>query len=165
MPDALTGHTVQLDHQISLREHYDAMLAERQLRYELLYTSMKEFNQERDRRYAEVSAARAEALKIKEQADRDALQLDREARTYRDEQTNKLREQINNERGLYATHAEVSAVVKEMQAIISPLTAYIQSQQGRSGGVDHTRTIIYTSAAFIATLLTIGGVLFAVLGR
>ena len=67
-------------------------------------------NQERDRRYAEVSIEREKALKIKEKADEKALSLARDIQTYKDLQANQLREQINNERGLYATKDQLDAL-------------------------------------------------------
>lgn len=110
---------------ITLREYFDAMLA-----------ADRRFDDERDRRYSEVAAARAEALKIKESGDAKALELAREIQTYKDEKANELREQINQERGLYATKAE-----------IAPLTAYVLSEQGRFKGVG-----------------SVGGIVMAVLG-
>lgn len=53
---------------------------------------------ERDQRYAREAELRAEALKIKQEADDQALALAREGQTYRDEQANRLREQIAAER-------------------------------------------------------------------
>lgn len=95
---------------------------------------------ERDRRYAEVSAEREKALVIKDTANRDALTLARQAQVYRDEQANKLREQINSERGLYATKDDLANAVRETAAAIKPLAEFVSSQQGRSGGVTETRT-------------------------
>ena len=65
------------------------------------------FEEERDRRYTEVKNAEEKALRIKEQADRDALGLAREIQTYKDEKANELREQINSERNLYPTKAQL----------------------------------------------------------
>jgi len=79
---------------------------------------------ERDRRYAEVALARAEALKIKEEADKTALGLAREIQVYKDEKANELREQINSERGLYVTKTE-----------LEPIKAYIAGQTGRGLGM------------------------------
>jgi HD superfamily phosphodiesterase len=53
---------------------------------------------ERNRRFEREAELRAEALKIKQEADDQALSLAREGQTYRDEQANKLREQIGQER-------------------------------------------------------------------
>ncbi len=82
------------------------------------------FMAERDRRYAEVNIEREKALKIKEVADLKALDLAREIQIYKDEKANELREQINSERGLYVTHAEME-----------PVKAYISGQTGRGIGM------------------------------
>jgi vacuolar-type H+-ATPase subunit H len=100
------------------------------------YIAELRFHTERDRRYMEVAAARAEALKIKEEADKTALGLQRDYQTYKDERDNRLREQISDERGLYVTKSELVAAVKEMQATIAPIATYVASQQGRSGGLN-----------------------------
>jgi len=82
------------------------------------------FNEERDRRYAEVNIEREKALKIKETADLAALGLAREIQNYKDEKANELREQINSERGLYATNKD-----------IDPIKSYVSSQTGRGLGM------------------------------
>jgi hypothetical protein len=71
---------------------------------------------ERDRRYAEVNTEKEKALKIKEEADKAALGLAREIQTYKDEKANELREQINSERGLYATKGDLQAAVEKIEA-------------------------------------------------
>jgi hypothetical protein len=114
---------------IPLREHLEALRA-----------ADAELSAERDRRYAEVSVEREKALRIKDTADRDALALARQAQTYRDEQANKLREQINSERGLYATKDDLANAVREMAATIKPLAEYVTSAAGRSGGAAEVRT-------------------------
>lgn len=83
----------------------------------------EKFQNERDRRYTEVNIEKEKALKIKETADLAALSLARDIQIYKDEKANELREQINSERGLYVTHAE-----------IKPVLDYVASQQGRSTG-------------------------------
>jgi preprotein translocase subunit SecF len=103
----MTGETVPL------KEHLEALRA----------ADMR-FNEERDRRYAEVNIEREKALKIKETADLAALQLAREIQTYKDEKANELREQINSERGLYATNKD-----------IDPIKSYVSSQTGRGLGM------------------------------
>lgn len=104
----MTGETVPL------KEHLEALRA----------ADMR-FNEERDRRYAEVNIEREKALKIKETADLAALQLAREIQTYKDEKANELREQINSERGLYATNKD-----------IDPIKSYVSSQTGRGIGMN-----------------------------
>jgi hypothetical protein len=103
----MTGETVPL------REHLAA-----------LREADHRFNEERDRRYAEVNIEREKALKIKETADFAALGLAREIQNYKDEKANELREQISSERGLYATNKD-----------IEPIKAYVSSQTGRGLGM------------------------------
>ena len=103
----MTGETVPL------KEHLAALRA----------ADMR-FEEERDRRYSEVNIEREKALKIKETADLAALQLAREIQTYKDEKANELREQINSERGLYATNKD-----------IDPIKSYVSSQTGRGLGM------------------------------
>ncbi len=102
------------DGTVSLKEHLAALRAA-DIRLE----------EERDRRYAEVNIEREKALKIKETADLAALQLAREIQSYKDEKANQLREQINSERGLYATNKD-----------IDPIKAYVSSQTGRGRGMN-----------------------------
>jgi hypothetical protein len=83
------------------------------------------FDQERDRRYAEVNIEREKALKIKEEADRRALELAREIQAFRDEKANGLLELVKSERGGYATNKD-----------IEPLKAYIAGQTGRGLGMN-----------------------------
>jgi len=94
------------------------------------------FDEERDRRYTEVGQEREKALKIKEQADRDALELDRQIRNYKDEKANQLREQLGQERGLYATKEDIKAVGDKFDAVVAPILTYIAGQQGRSSGLN-----------------------------
>jgi hypothetical protein len=109
---------------VSLQEHLIS-LREADLR----------FDAERDRRYAEVALEREKALKIKEQADRDALELDRQIRAYKDEKANDLREQLGKERGNYATKDDVIAAVGKIDATLIPIATYVASQQGGSKGM------------------------------
>lgn len=115
------------------------------------------FNFERDRRYTEIKQAddrrltevaieREKALKIKEEADRTALELERVSRDYKDEKANQLREQIGGERTLYATKDDLLVAVREVMATIKPLGEFVSRTQGRSGGIgdtlDFTRIVI-----------------------
>lgn len=92
------------------------------------------FHEERDRRYAEVAAEREKALDIEKSARAEALQLAREIQTYKDEKANELREQINNERGNYASKSDLQAAVEKIEETIKPIAAFVAGQQGRSGG-------------------------------
>lgn len=101
--------------------------------YTQLREADKRFYEERDRRYTEVNIEREKALKIKETADLAALGLAREIQTYKDEKANQLREQINSERGLYASKDDLAAAEDKIMANVRPLSDYIASQQGRTG--------------------------------
>lgn len=118
----------------TLKQHLDVLndtihrlTIERDRRY-------TEVNEERDRRYKEVAEEREKALKIKEQADRDALELDRQIRAYKDEKANELREQLSHERLGYASKGDLVASVQRIEEIIKPMSIYITQQQGRSSG-------------------------------
>lgn len=116
----------------------------------------KEFNEERDRRYAEVNVEREKALKIKETADLAALQLAREIQTYKDEKANELREQINSERGLYATKNDLRTTENTILARIEPLSRYVNTQTGHQSGTIQTRDStrqLYTMAISLLVLL------------
>jgi len=123
------------------------------------------FGAERDRRYTEVKNAEEKALKIKEEADKTALGLQRETQTYKDEKANELREQIGNERGLYVTKAEVSAIAEknhsEIQALgskieaqLAPVLSFVSAQQGNvSGRVDQQRLVQWLVYLLLAGLV------------
>ena len=126
---------------VSLREHFQA-----------LRKADRRFDQERDRRYAEVALARAEALRIKEAGDAKALVLAAEIQSYRDEQDNKLREQINSERGLYSTKEEMRASEDKFAALIKPLADYVTAQMGQAKGIGQSWGVLLgvASASVVA---------------
>jgi Flp pilus assembly protein TadB len=117
----------------------------------------KEFEIERDRRYSEVNIEREKALKIKEEADKAALGLAREIQIYKDEKANQLREQINSERGLYATKADLISAQRELTASIAPLSIYIQGQAGenKKGETSRVTTVAIVSIAY-SLVATVG---------
>ena len=123
---------------------------------EALREAEKKFQNERDRRYAEVKAAEEKALRVKEQADDRALGLAREIQTYKDEKANELREQINSERGLYPTRTELQSALDAIDASLKPLVEFMQSQQGRHGGTLDTRELVFA-------LIGVAGVIIGVL--
>jgi hypothetical protein len=98
------------------------------------------FEAERDRRYTEVNVERETALKIKETADRAALELAREIQTYKDEKANELRSQIEKERGTYVTQEQLVAITREYATAIKPLADFVARQQGREGGQEYQRS-------------------------
>jgi len=125
------------------------------------------FDEERDRRYAEVGVEREKALRIKEKADDRALQLAREIQQYKDEKANELRAQIESERGVYISREEytiahlaleekLAAAVRSLEATIKPITEFIAAQQGRSVGIDNfTKTLI----AVVGLVLVVAGLI------
>lgn len=136
------------DH-VSLREHLEMRIAyEQQLRHA------------DDRRYSEVNIEREKALKIKEEADKAALALARDIQVYKDEKANELREQISSERGLYTTKPELQSAIEKVEALLAPLTAYVNAQQGRSGGVGASWNVLVSVAL---ALIALAAVLVAVL--
>lgn len=83
------------------------------------------------------------------EADTKALGIASEGQTYRDEQSNRLREQINSERGIYATKAELQAAMREIVA--------------GSAKKSETSTAFWFS--MIAASAAISGVVVALLSR
>lgn len=107
--------------------------------------------EERDRRYAEVNVEKEKALKIKETADLAALQLARADQTYKDEQANKLREQINSERNIYVTQDQLTASVREMTSLVKPVAEYVSSQRGGR----ESKATLYTGVLLIAAVMSV----------
>ena len=131
------------------------LFEERTLRLQDRIDADDRFQSERDRRYAEVALEREKALKIKEQADRDALGLAREIQTYKDEKANELREQISRERGEYVTQSQLKGVTDKVEATMKPVLDYVSSQQGRSGGLNQGWTVLVAMVGLVATILGI----------
>lgn len=98
------------------------------------YTTVHEYERrlgdERDRRYAEVNVEREKALKIKEEADKVALDLARQIQTYKDEKANELREQISSERGSFATKEDIANLADKFEALVHPLQAWQSKAMG-----------------------------------
>lgn len=133
----------------------------------------EKYEAERDRRYRELREADQRALQIKEQADRDALELDRQIRSYKDEKANQLREQLGAERNQYMSRTEYTsahiALQNEMKsgydrldAMIKPISEYVASQQGSTTGKDSQQKLVVMLVGLFVSLLTIGGILVAV---
>jgi hypothetical protein len=106
-----------------------------------------------------LSLADQRALQIKEKADRDALELDRQIRAYKDEKANELREQLSSERGNYASKEDLAAAVGKVEAQLGPVLAYVASQQGRSGGLTSGWGWIVGGVAVVGTLVTVAAML------
>lgn len=122
----------------------------------------EKYDLERDRRYAEVKNAEEKALKVKEEADKTALGLQRENQQYKDEKANQLREQIGSERGLYATKQDVVAAVEKVQASITPLVTFVSNAQGRSAGLNSGWVWILGALGAVSTLASMAGALVVV---
>jgi hypothetical protein len=144
--DPAAGTSTATD--VSLREFF-AVVRDADLRFD---AERDRFFEERDRRYTEVGIEREKALKIKETADLAALGLAREIQTYKDEKANELREQINSERGLYATKDDLTAVSEKLEATIKPLAEYVSGDRGRNSGIGLSANIVVT----IVTILIAG---------
>lgn len=99
--------------------------------YSELRLADQRFLDERDRRYSEVNVEKEKALKIKETADLAALGLAREIESYKEEKNNRLREQIDSERGSFVTRAEMK-----------PVFEYVSQQQGAASGRLDQRTLV-----------------------
>ena len=157
--DTLRQHFLDVDrireeHRREIAALYDRIYDERDRRYA-----------ESDRRYAETNLEQEKALKIEKQASRDALELDRTIRDYKDRSMNELREQINSERLLYATKDDVKSVVKELEATLNPVVAYVAAQQGRSGGLTAGWGYLLATIGALGTLLAIGITLLTLVRR
>jgi hypothetical protein len=144
-----TNHRLKREGTISLQEHWEALEA-----------ANEKFLNERDRRYSEVSAEREKALKIKEEADKDALGLAREIQSYKDEKANQLREQINSERGSFASKDDLAAAMREIQAMITPLTTYVAGMAGQTKKAETLQgNTVAVISVFYGIVATIGVIL------
>jgi hypothetical protein len=130
---------------------------------EALRSAEEKFQLERDRRYTEVNIEKEKALKIKETADLAALSLARDIQIYKDEKANELREQINRERGFYASKNDVTASAEKIEAIIAPLLTYVNQQQGRGGGISMMGAIVVGAFIVLSGISAIAGLLYAML--
>jgi vacuolar-type H+-ATPase subunit E/Vma4 len=74
-------------------------------------------------------AADQRALQIKEEGDAKALNLAREIQTYKDEKANELRSQIEQERGTYVTHTQLTSEVEKIEAVVQPLAEYVTGER------------------------------------
>lgn len=109
-----------------------------------------------DRRYTEGNELRAMALKIKETADRDALELDRASQAYKAERYDVRSEQSLKEAGIYATRDDLAEVVNTFKKSLKPIEDFISNLQGATQGGQITMGKV---AALIAATGTIIGIL------
>jgi hypothetical protein len=127
---------------------------------EALRLADKEFLLERDRRYLEVALEREKAVRIKDDADKRALGLSRDAQTYKDTKANELREQINSERGAYALKTDITAISEKMDSALRPIMEYIAADRGRGIGALDNRATMAWVVAFVIALIAIGSFAF-----
>jgi len=111
------------------------------------------FLAERDRRLTEVAAEKQKALEIKHRADETALNLSRDAQKYRDEQANKLREQINSERNLYASKADLSNTEEKLEALVQP--ALVAMQQAAGSTITRAQVVVMLTVAVAVISLVV----------
>ena len=132
---------------------------------EALRIANDKFEAERDRRYHEVQEARDEAVRVKEESNREALRLARVAQDYRDERDNRMREQINLERGSYATKAQLDEFGQRLQAAMDamedsyqaahkPVADYVAAQLGRRAGIGESTHVIYALLVLGVAVIT-----------
>lgn len=106
-------------------------------------------------------AADQRALEIKQRADEQALGLAREAQTYRDEQANRLREQIAQER-VEAREREAQFLTKEeyerrhddLVKLVNGLATVQAEGGGRSAGLDKLIAYGIGAAAVVVAVVS-----------
>lgn len=118
-----------------------------------------------DRRYTEGNELRAMALKIKETADANALELASESQTYKEARNDATREQNLKETGVYATRDDLAEVVKGMEKALKPLVDFVSSQQGVTRGGQLTMKNLYAAIGATGAIIGIIVVLFNVLAK
>ena len=123
--------------------------------HDALRSMQEKLDNERDRRYAEVSLEREKALKIKERADFAALDLAREIQAYKDEKANQLREQINHERGQYASKSDLRAAIEKLEETLKPVVAFVAAAQGIRIGIADSRHLLTWLLGLALAVLTI----------
>lgn len=154
--DPAAGSSAATD--VSLREFVRAnsdanlrlvlrLIDERDRFYVSQHDHFKDLLHERDLRYQAVDIERDKA-NVLARANQD----------YRDEKANELREQIAQERVLYASKAEVEKVEEKMEALLKPVLDFVSSQQGSRQGAFDQRALVSWGVALIATLI---GIYFA----
>jgi hypothetical protein len=122
---------------------------------EAMRAAARRFNDERDRRYAEVNVEKEKALKIKETADLAALSLARESQVYKDQQADVMREKNLAASGIYATNADLAGVVEKMEKTLKPIIEFVNTQQGATKGNEITWGKIFASIGALGVIIGI----------
>jgi hypothetical protein len=133
---------------------------------EILRAADQRLADERDRRYSAVAREREKAQLMKYRADERALDLARAIQDYRDEQANRLREQIFSEQGLYITKSDHEALIARVDVLIKPLAEFVAAQQGRLLGEEGSRSTANDLAgrvvAGLSLLVSIASVMYII---
>lgn len=125
------------------------------LHNEAMRVAEEKFQTERDKRYTEGNELRAMALKIKETADANALELASESQTYKEARNDAMREQNLKETGVYATRDDLTVVVETFKKALEPIEDYISGQKGVVTGSQLTVGKIFGMIAAIGTIMGI----------
>lgn len=120
---------------------------------EALRRAEERFEEERDRRYAEIGIEREKALAIQKEADLSALQLAREIQTYKDEKANELRSQIERERGNYASRTDLQAAVGKLEEALKPIQEFVSVARGQNTGTDNVWKYIFATVAAVGAII------------
>jgi len=126
-----------------------------------------------DRRYAEVNVEKEKALLIKTTADDEAMRLARESQVYKDQQTDVMREKNLAASGVYATNADLAAIVTNTNASLAavvdkiekslkPVFEFVSAQQGIDRGATQTTNKLNDNIGLIIALI---GVAFLVINK
>lgn len=110
----------------------------------------KALESERDRRYSEVNVEREKALKIKEEADRNALVLAREIQAYRDAQHNDLLRKWQEDRGKFVA-------TDIFDAKLNPLIDFVAVRRGEAGQKIDSRAGAQLNINYVLLALAIMG--------
>lgn len=128
---------------------------------EALRLADEKFQAERDRRYTEVNLEREKALRIKDDANNDALKLAKQAQDYKDAKANELREQIAQERGLYATKDDIKQLSDKFDSMHRPVVEFMANAAGKGAGVGLSWSVVLGIVTLMTGLLLIGTFIFS----
>lgn len=125
---------------------------------------ISEVKQESDRRLTEVATEREKALKIKEEADKEALRLDREIRQFKDEKAGNRTDdavkalESQNAATVAAWQREHASLIKEFadyraaQAAM-PEVRHLELEQASVRGVSRAKEISFGQMLALATVV------------
>ena len=135
------------DEPVTIRDYFLALRA-----------ADEKLHAERDRRYSEVNVEREKALKIKEEADRNALVLAREIQAYRDAQHNDLLRQWQNDRSKFVS-------VDKFDAALEPLGRDLQARGTRGTTLSAGWAYVIAAIGAFVAVVSAGVAIWTVLTR